>query len=153
MNIESVALRHMKQADDVHRVFRKEIFARNGEAAILHRKAANDFLAAKRLHEAADGGLLLSLLLFQHRAEDAGEVAYILGDEEVMLHEALNGFQAAMALITKALCHFGLNVEADALFRAAREEVQLAAHRPEKILRLAEGLIFLAREDAHLHQI
>jgi len=153
MNVEAVLVGDMEEADDVHRVLLEEGDIRDREAARLHGEAANDLLAAHRLHEAADGGLLLFLLILEHGAEDARQIADILGDQEIMLHEALDGFQPAMFLIAETFGHFGLEIEGDALLGAAGEEVQLAAHRPEEILRLAEGLVFLLREDADLDEI
>ena len=58
-----------------------------------------------------------------------------------------------MRVIAETIRHLALQVEGDAFLGAASDEVQFAAHRPEKILRLAEGLVFLLREDADLHKI
>jgi len=54
VNIEAVNLRHMEEADDIDRVLREEIVVRDGQAVCLDAEAANDLLAADRLHEAAD---------------------------------------------------------------------------------------------------
>jgi len=152
-NVEAVLIGDVEEADDVDRIPVEEILLRDREAPVFDIEAANDLLAAHRLHEAADGGLLLFLLILEHGAEDARQVADILGDQEVVLHEAFDRLQAAMRLVAEALCHFGLQVEGDALLGAAGEEVQFAAHRPEKILGLAEGLVFLLREDAGLDEV
>ena len=53
-------------------------------------------------------------------AEDAGQIADFLGDEEVVLHEALDMAQAAMRLVAEAFGELGLAVEAQAVLAAAR---------------------------------
>ena len=67
-------------------------------------------------------------------AEDAGQVADFLGDQEIVLHEALDMAQAAMRLVAEAFGEFGLLVEAQAVIAAPRQEMQMAAHRPQEVL-------------------
>ncbi len=81
MNVETVLIGDMEKADDVDRVRVEEILLRDREAPVLDVEAANDFPATHRLHEAADGGLLLFLLILKHGAENARQVADILGDQ------------------------------------------------------------------------
>ena len=46
--------------------------------------------APKPAEEAVEHGARLGLALFQRRADDRGEIADVLGDEKIMLHEALD---------------------------------------------------------------
>src|SRR5262249_2762885 len=89
----------------------------------------------------------------ERRAEDGGEVADVLGDEEVVLHAALDLAQAGMLGVAEAERHLVLQVEGEPLFGAAGEEMQMAAHRPEKIAAAAEERKLGGREDALPHQI
>jgi hypothetical protein len=60
------------------------------------------------------------VLLFQRRAEDARQVAHILGDEKVGAHEMLD--RAARIVVGEAHAgarQLGLHVEGKPLFRAA----------------------------------
>ena len=50
---------------------------------------------AQRIEQAAEPGERLDLLHLQRRAQDGRQVADVLGDQEVVLHEALDGAQAA----------------------------------------------------------
>ncbi len=81
-----------------------------------------------------------------------GEVADILGDEEVVLHEALDVGEAVVAAIAEARRQLPLQVEGQALLRPPGEEVQVAADRPEESLAAPEHLRLAAGEDALLRQ-
>ena len=83
---------------------------------------------------------MLGLLLLQRCADDAGEIAHILGHEEVMLHETFDIVLAGMRRIAKALGDFRLDVEGKAFFCLQRREMHVAPHRPKKIFRLVEQL-------------
>ena len=85
-------------------------------------------------------GAVLQLLRFKAAQKMRGEIADFLGDEEVVLHEALDCVQAAMRLVAQALGHRRLEVEGQALLGAAGEEMQVAAHGPQEILALLEAL-------------
>ena len=84
----------------------------------------------------------LQLLHLKRRADDAGQVADFLGDEEIVLHEALDGAQARVAAIAEPLGHQRLQIEGQALLGPAGQEMQVAAHRPEEALATAEAPIF-----------
>ncbi len=90
----------------------------------------------------------LELLHLERRAQDRRQVADVLGDEEVVLHEALDGPEPALLLVAELLGEERLQIEGQPFLGAPRQEVQEAAHRPEEVLALAEGPCFLAREDA-----
>ena len=86
---------------------------------------------------------MLGLLLLQRRAEDAGQVADVLGDQEIVLHEALDRRQAGMAGVAEPFGDLALDVEMQPLLGLAGEEMHVAAHRPEEILGLQEQLVFV----------
>src|SRR5205814_10320608 len=95
----------------------------------------------------------LAVVLLERGTEDAGEVADFLGDEEVVLHEALDVAEAGMRGIAEADGHAALEVEGKPLFAAAGHEVQVAAYRPQEILGFQEAGELGTREDAGLDQI
>src|SRR5690606_34859799 len=115
-----------------------------GELALATREVEEDAVEARHV---------LGLLFLERGAEDAGEVAHRLRDQEVVLHEALDGGQARMAGVAEALADLALDVEVQALFCAAGEEVHVAAHRPEEILALAELVELGAGEDPLTDQL
>ena len=85
-------------------------------------------------------GAGLACALLERGAEDRGEVADVLGDQEVVLHEALDVLQARMLGVAEPHRDLALDVERQPLLGAAGDEVHVAAHRPEEILAAAEQL-------------
>ena len=94
----------------------------------------------KRADEAVEHRRRLGLTLLERRAEDGGEVADLLGDQEVVLHEALDVFQAGMRGVAEPHRDLALDVEGQPLLGAAGHEMHVAAHRPQEILGLPEQL-------------
>src|SRR5262249_8668294 len=90
---------------------------------------------------------------FERRREDTGQVADILGDEEIVLHEALDMLQSVMRFVTQAFGKVGLPVEAQTVFGALGEEMQMATHRPQQVLAFLETSQLFAREHALLGQL
>ena len=72
-------------------------------------------------------------------AEDAGQIADALGDQEIMLHQPLDAEGPGMVGIADAPRQLGLQIEGQALLRPSGEIVQMAAHGPEEGGRLLEG--------------
>jgi hypothetical protein len=140
--IDRIALEDLV-VDDVDAVIVGDEIARAGDLAAAAREGQED---------AAEAGHILGLLLLQRGAEDAGEVAHRLGGQEVVLHEALDGRQAGMGRIAQPLGDLALDVEMQPLLGPPGEEMHVAAHGPEEILRLAELQILLAGEDALVDQ-
>ena len=87
----------------------------------------------------AEPGRCLELLHLQRRAQDRRQIADVLGDEEVVLHEALDGDQAAAVVVAELRGEPRLHIERQHLLRAAAEEVQEAADGPQEVLAAAEG--------------
>ena len=65
-------------------------------------------------------GERLELLHLQRRAQDGRQVADVLGDEEVVLHEALDGDQAAAVVVAELCGQPRLHVEGQHLLRRGR---------------------------------
>ena len=125
--VDRIALEHLV-VGDVDAVVVDDEIAGAGELALAPREAEED---------AVEAGHVLGLLLLERGAEDAGQVADILGDQEVVLHEALDRRQAGMAGIAEPLGDLALDVEMQPLLGLAGEEMHVAAHRPQEILGLA----------------
>ena len=103
-------------------------------------------------HHAAQHRRRLGLLVFQLGAQDRGEIADVLGDQEVVLHEAFDILHAGMRGIAEPDRDLALHVERQPLFGAAREEMDVAADRPQEIGAAAEGAVFLRVEHAAFEQ-
>ena len=136
-----------EQADEVHRVLGKDVLVDGADAAVLDAEVGGAAkmgaaLPAERRQKRAEARQRLQLLHLERRADDAGELANFLGDEEIVLHEALDGAQAGMPAIAELFRHQRLQIEAQALLGAVGEKMQLAAHRPEEALAAAEAAVF-----------
>src|SRR5258708_1766111 len=79
--------------------------------------------------------------------------ATILGDEEVVLHEAFDILHAGMRGIAESNSDLALHVERQPFFGATGEEVDVATHRPQEVGAAAEGAVFLRVEHAALEQL
>ena len=78
------------------------------------------------------------MALLQRGQENAGQLADLGGMSEIDLHEMFDSAAPAMIGEPKALGNFGLHVEGQLVHRAPGQQVQMAPHGPQKILRLAE---------------
>src|SRR5204862_8173027 len=74
--------------------------------------------------------LASGLIDLQQRAEDAGQIADVFCDQEVMLHEAFDAAGARMIGVAHAAADLGLQVEGQPLLGAAGEIMKMAAHGP-----------------------
>ena len=141
--IDRVALEH-HVVGDVDAVIVDDEVAGAGKLAPAPREPEEQAVEARHF---------LGLLLLQRRAEDAGQVADILGDQEIVLHEALDRRQAGMAGVAEPLGDLALDVEMQPLLGLAGEEVHVAAHGPQEVFGLQELVVFVVREDALLGQL
>ena len=82
----------------------------------------------------------------ERRADDGGEVADILGDEEIGLHEALDRRLPAAPGISDRVGDLPLQVEGEPLLGSPGDEMHPAAHAPQELLRALEHQQFLAVE-------
>ena len=138
--IDRVALEH-HVVGDVDAVIVDDEIAGAGKLALAPRKPEEQAVEARHF---------LGLLLFECRAEDAGQVADILGDQEIVLHEAFDRRQAGMAGVAEPFGDLALDVEVQPFLGFAGEEVHLAAHRPQEVFGLQELVVFVMREHALL---
>ena len=76
----------------------------------------------------------------------------MFGDQEVMLHEALDIAQAGPRGVAEPHRDIALDVERQPFLGAAGDEMHVAADRPEKVLAAAEHAVFVAVEHAALDQ-
>ena len=94
------------------------------------------------------------MLFFQRGAENARQVADILGHQEVGAHE---GFHRPAGLFGVDIAQMRgqrrLHVEAQPLFGAAHQVMQMHAHVPQKGFGLLEGAVLVLGEDAMLDQV
>ena len=93
------------------------------------------------------------LALLEAGAQDGGEIADILGGQEVVLHEALDVAQAGMLGVAEPHRDIALDVERQPLLGAAGEEMHVAADRPQEVFAAAEQRVFVAVEHAALDQL
>ncbi len=150
---EIVAVRQPEHADEIDRIAGEGLLVRDGDAVVIDLEVGALLEAAARFRaqlgdETVEDRSRLFVALFQLGAEDGGEVADILGDEKIVLHEALDVDQAVVIAVAEAGGELALQVEGQALFRAAGEEVQVAADRPEEGLAAPEHLRLATGEDA-----
>ena len=108
---------------------------------------------AKLRHHPAQHRRGLGLLVFELRAQDRGEIADVLGDQEVVLHEALDVLHARMLGVAEPHGDLALDVERQPLLGAPGEEVHVAADRPLEVLAAAEQLELVFVEHAAVDQL
>jgi hypothetical protein len=104
MEVEPVAIGEPEHPDDVDRILLEHVLVGNVDTLVLDDEIVRtlDFLRPPRegqgLQEPVECRRLLDLFLLQRRADDARQVADILGDQEVVLHEALDILQPGWLL-------------------------------------------------------
>ena len=147
MDQEPGAQRLFIEAQDVHLVRQERILVGNRETAREHLVAGPDL--GRALEDAHQKGRVLLLLGLEGGQHDARQVAHRDGVTEIGLHEDLDPAPAAAIGKAHPRRHLDLHVEAQRFRRAPGDQVQVAAHRPEKILGLHEGVVFLGAEHAH----
>ncbi len=96
MNVERAQIGQMEQADQVDRVLLEGILFGKPDATAVIEKIERAGDALGLAGETADHTVNqtrrgLCLLVLEFGAEDAGEIAHILGHQEVVLHKALDG--------------------------------------------------------------
>ena len=149
MEEKVVVLGRGEVADQVDRIAPEDVVAADVEAAIVEPEVTGGAglpEPAKRVEHAAERRLRLHLLHLERRAKESGEIAHVLGHQEVMLHEALDGPQAGSVDIAHTLRHRPLDVEGEALLGPPGEKVQVAPHAPEEALAAPESGLLSRRE-------
>ena len=153
-----VFLRQVEDADQVDRIALEHVGIGHHDAVVVDVEILGLGQRAPRRrpelrHHAAQHRHRLGLAVLEFGAEEGGEIADVLRDQEVVLHEPLDVLQARMLGIAEPHRDLALDVERQTLLGAAGEEVHVAAHRPEEILAAAEQHVFAAVEHALLDQL
>ena len=146
-----------EQADEVHRIALERVIPDDVDAIVVDleilgvRDRAG--LPTEASDEAAERRRRLGLPLLERRAHDRGQIADILGDEEIVLHEPLDVDQPRAGRIAQLPGDRPLNVEAQPLLRPAGEKVEPAAHAPEEFLASAKQRELARREQSGRHKL
>ena len=145
-----------EDADEVDRIALEHVVGGDIDAPALDHEIGRALQHAAARADAAEEAVeprrVLRLALFELGADDAGQIADVLRDQEIVLHEALGRMQPRMLLVAEAARELRLQVEGEPLLRAPGDEVQVAAHRPEEIRAAQEQRIFLPRQQPRIDQ-
>src|SRR5689334_827 len=143
----------MENTDKVDRIALEAVRVRKQDAVLVNDEVVAlgklaSLYRTKAFHDAAEHWHALGVTVFQFGAQDGGQITDILGDQEVVLHEALDVLQAGMLSVAKPHGDLALDVERQPLFGTTHEEVHVAAHGPQEVLAAPEQLVFLLVEDS-----
>ena len=153
---EAVAVGEPEEAHDVDGIARQHVRRGKGQAIVLDREILgrqDPRARPDRPHEPVEHGAGLGLALLQRGADDRRQVADVLGDQEVIFHEALDGGEAAAGREAEPLGERALIIEAQALFGTPGDEVHVAAHPPQEFLAAAEQPKLRAGKQAGVDQV
>ena len=89
----------------------------------------------------------------QPRQEDACQVAHFGGVQEIGLHEHLDRAAADLVLVAHGLGHLNLHVKGQLFGGPPRQQMQMAAHRPQKAFGGGEAGKFVFGKNPKRHQI
>ena len=143
-----------EEADHVERIARHDGVVRDADAAgVDHEARLRQRLRRAGGKETAQAFGLFLMVCFQLGSEDARQAADILGDEEIALHEALDALLALAVSVAHAGGDLGLQVETQPVLGAAGDEVDVAAHGPEKTRSADEDSILMIRERTGFHNL
>ena len=153
MEREIVFLREMEDADQIDRVALEHVFVGDIDAVVVDDEILGLGQRAPRPrpelgHHPAQHRHGLGLIVLELGAEDGGEIADVLGDQEVVLHEALDVAQARMLGVAEPHRDLALDVERQPLLGPPGEKVHVAAHRPEEIAAAAKPAVLARVVDA-----
>ncbi len=150
MNVEPALLGDVEQAQQRGGVGLEKVVRRYRQPFAIEHEPVEPAPADAPAHP---GKPALALLVgFEDGAEDPGQVADILGDQKIVLHEALDPATAGMVGVAHALPDLALQVEGQPLLGASGEKMQMAAHRPQKALRPGETLRFFSRQHTEIDE-
>ena len=133
MDLELLARSQREQLEQSHRVLAEIIVGRDGDPAAVEDEAAQPLRppADRREREAE---ALLAKLLVELGEEHSGQVPNRFRVQEIELHEALDRRFSRPVGVMHDLRDARLIFEAQPLLGAPGEQVEVAAHRPEKAL-------------------
>ena len=131
MNFEPIFVSERENLDQTYRVVAKETVGRQREAPAIEDKAVElSRPATDRRQEAPPPR---RELVVEMREEGAGNVANAFGMDEIELHEALDrAFPRPLGEMHPAR-DFGLEIESQPILGAAREDMEVAAHREKEV--------------------
>ena len=97
MEGDVVPARLAEDADEVHRIALEHVVGGDVDAPVLDDEIGRALQLASARADAAEEAVqprrVLRLALLELGADDAGQVADVLGDQEIVLHEALGRLQ------------------------------------------------------------
>src|SRR5436305_1798640 len=153
MQDQIVPLCEMEDAHQVDWVAREHVLVGHHDTVVIDVKILSlaERAACARTesrHHPAEHRHGLRLAVFELGAKNSREIADVLCDQEIVLHESLDVPQSRTFGVAESHRDLTLDVERQALLGAPGEEVHVAADGPEEILTTAEQKIFTAIEHA-----
>ena len=156
MDRQVIEVRDREQADEIDGIALEDVAARHRDAVELDAEVARAGdgagAALEALHDAVERWGRRRFPLLDGGAHDGGEVADVLRDQEIVLHEPLDAAEARPGAVAEPGRDAALVVEAQTLLGAARHDVELAAHPPQELLAAAEQAELLGGEQAGPHK-
>ncbi len=149
MDVQVVLLRRGENAQHPDGIVGERLAPVHREPVALDRKPGDVRVAAQGGQAEARPAPVVGLQLGAH---DPGELAHVLGDQIVRLHQALDGAHARVVAIAHAPGDFALEVEGEPLLAAPGEIVKVAAQGPEEVVRLVEAARLVGAEHLQLDQ-
>src|SRR5688572_10818050 len=137
MEREAVKVRELEDADQIDRIAAEYIAVGDRDPVIFDlevRRAGYGLRStAAAAKEPAPPWHFLDVMFLERGTEDPRQVADVLRDQEVVLHEALDiGKPRPVIVVTEPFRHAALMVERKPFLRPIRHEMEVAAHRPEE---------------------
>ena len=151
VDFQPLALRQGKDFHQPHRILAEPVVIGRAQLAAAQGVAFDLARAAETLEQAFTL-FALCRLLAHLRQEHAGQIADMLGLQEIELHEAFDRAFARPVGIAHPARDFALQVECQPVLPALGERVEVATHRQQEAFGTAEAAIFLRREQALVHQ-
>ena len=139
MDVELVLLRDMEQAQDRHRILLEGVGRRGGQPLAVEPEAV-ELARPQALPQGGELGLAAPAVL-ERGDEDSRQVADRLRMKIIVLHEALDAAAARPVLVAEARGDLALEIERETVVGAAREIMDVAAHRGEEAI----GALEMAR--------
>jgi hypothetical protein len=152
VDLELLAGGEGEQLEQAHGIGAKEIVLGDRDSPAVEDEAAEP-LGPPPDRGKREAEALLPQLLVELGEEEAGQVADRLRVEEIELHEALDGRFPGPVGVIHDLGDPRLVLEAEPLLGPAREQVQVAPHRPEEALGPIEPAEFLGSEEPGLDEV
>ena len=151
MNVEIELLSQMKEADQVHRVLDKHVALVHHEPRALDPEFSRN-LSAQGQPPPVEARRSFAFGL-KRGTKDTGQIAHILGHQEIVFHEAFNAETSGMVGIAHKAADFRLQVEGQAFFRPARNVMKMTAQGENEVQCLGEQAGLRADQNLTRHQL